>query len=151
MTANVLVLSGPNLDLLGTRQPSVYGARSLVEHVAAAVAAAEGRATVEHLQSSNESDLVHAVHAARGRINAIVVNAGALTHYGWSLHDALAAFDGVIVEIHISNTAKRERWRHTSVISPVADAVLGGMGRHAYALGVDAALRLLDDLDLLAT
>lgn len=141
----VLVLSGPNLDLLGIREPKVYGPMSLEDHLARAKDAAGARATVEHVHSTAEADLVRAVHEARGRADAIVVNAGALTHYGWSLHDALATFDGVVVEIHISNTARREAWRHTSVIAPVADASLQGLGRHAYVVGVDVALRLLSD------
>ena len=141
----ILLLSGPNLDLLGTRQPEVYGATTLDDHVSMATAAAEGRAEVEHVQSAAEPELVAAIHAARERCDAIVVNAGALTHYGWSLHDALAAFDGVVVEIHISNTARREPWRHTSVLAPVATASLQGLGRHAYGVGVDVALRLLAD------
>lgn len=139
----ILVLSGPNLDQLGTREPDVYGSLTLDDHVAAAREAAGGRADVEHIQSASESELVHAVHSARGRCDAIVINAGALTHYGWSLHDALAAFGGVVVEIHISNTARREPWRHTSVLTPVATASLQGLGRHAYAVGVDVALKLL--------
>ena len=77
--------------------------------------------TLEHVQSNHEGDLIEAVHQARGRAAAIVVNAGALTHTSWSLHDALAAFDGVVVELHISNPAAREPFRHTSVVAPVAD------------------------------
>lgn len=140
----VLLLSGPNLDLLGEREPDVYGSFTLDDHVRAATdVAREGGATVEHVQSASEAELVAAVHGARGRCDAIVINGAAMTHYAWSLHDALAAFDGVVVEVHVSNTARRERWRHTSVLSPVADAVLMGLGEHAYAMGVDAALRLL--------
>jgi len=141
----LLVISGPNLDLLGSREPEVYGAGTLDDHIDAAKRAAAGRAEVEHVQSASEADLVRAIHGARGRYAAIVINAGALSHYGWSLHDALAAFDGVVVEIHISNTGRRERWRHSSVITPVADASLQGLGRHTYSVGVDVALRLIAD------
>ena len=140
----VLLLSGPNLDLLGTRQPEVYGRETLEDHVAAARAAG-GDAAIEHVQSASESELVAAIHQARGRADAIVINAGALTHYGWSLHDALAAYEGVIVEVHLSNTGRREAWRHRSVVAPVAHATLQGLGRHAYSTGVEVALRLLAD------
>ena len=142
----ILILSGPNLNLLGAREPDVYGAMSLDEHVAAAtVVAKEAGHDVEHVQANDEGTLVDAVQGARGRVDAIVVNPGAVSHYGWSLHDALAAFGGVVVEVHVSNTARRERWRHTSVVSPVADATLTGLGPHAYAMGVEAAVRLLRD------
>ena len=140
----VLLLSGPNLDLLGEREPEVYGTATLADHVATAEAAAAERGlTLEHLQSNSEGDLVDAVHGARGRCAAIVVNAGALTHYAWTLHDALAAFDGVVVELHLSNPNAREPWRHTSVIAPVADGSIVGLGGHGYALAVDAVARLL--------
>lgn len=140
----VLVLSGPNLDLLGQRQPDVYGTATLDDHVAAAgeEAALVGVA-VEHHQTNHEGELVELVHAARGRAAAVVVNAGALTHYSWSLHDALAAYDGVVVEVHLSNPAAREPWRHTSVVAPVADGTVAGFGGLGYRLAVRAAAALL--------
>lgn len=142
----VLLLSGPNLNLLGEREPLIYGSTSLDDHVATAREAAAAHALdLEHVQSAAEADLVAAVHGARGRCAAVVVNAGALTHYGWSLHDALAAFDGVVVEVHLSQTGRRERWRHDSVISPVADAVLQGFGGAGYRLAVDGVAALLAD------
>src|ERR1044071_9350159 len=104
MSSVVLLLNGPNLNVLGQRQPEIYGTATLNDHVdAARKVAAEHGLTVEHLQSNQESELVDAVQAARGRCAAIVINAGAFTHYAWSLHDALAMFDGPVVEIHISN------------------------------------------------
>jgi 3-dehydroquinate dehydratase-2 len=87
---------------------------------------------------------VEAVHGARGRCAAIVVNAGALTHYGWSLHDALAAYDGVVVELHLSNPDSREPWRRTSVVAPVATASISGLGGHGYPLAIEAVRRLLE-------
>ena len=84
-----------------------------------------------------------AVHAARGRCAAIVVNAAALTHYSWSLHDALACFEGPVVELHISNPEARERWRRTSVVSPVATGTIQGFGAHGYELAILAVARLL--------
>lgn len=143
-TPLVLLLSGPNLNLLGEREPDIYGTETLADHVATAEATARGRdLTVEHLQSNHEGVLVDAIHGARGRCAAIVINAAALTHYGWSLHDALAAFDGPVIELHISDPKAREPWRHLSVIEPVADQVVAGLGGDGYRVAIDAAADLL--------
>lgn len=142
----VLLLSGPNLNLLGDREPAIYGTDTLDDHVRAASAVADEHGlTIEHVQSNAEADLVDAVHSARnGRCVAVIVNAGALTHYGWSLHDALAAFDGgPIVELHLSNPQRREPWRHTSVVAPVAAATIAGVGGAGYRLAVEAVAALL--------
>jgi 3-dehydroquinate dehydratase-2 len=140
----IVLLSGPNLQLFGEREPEVYGPETLAERVARATATAERLGCrLEHVQSDSEGDLVDAVHEARGRAAAIVVNGGALSHYGWSLHDALAAFGGVIVELHVSNPMSREKWRSDSVIAPVADGVIAGLGGLGYELAVEAAVRLL--------
>ena len=98
---------------------------------------------LEHLQSNHEGELVDAIHAARGRCAAIVINPGAFTHYAWALHDALAAFDGPVVELHLSNPQAREPWRHTSVVAPVATGTIAGFGGDGYRLAVDAVARLL--------
>lgn len=141
----VLLLSGPNLQLLGEREPGVYGLATLEDHVATATQAATERGLrLEHHQSDSEADLVELVHRARGRVAAIVVNPGALTHYGWSLHDALAAFDGPVVELHLSNPEAREAWRRTSVIAPVATGTIAGFGAAGYALAVEAVATLLN-------
>lgn len=140
----VLLLSGPNLNLLGIREPDIYGAATLDDHVKSATAAAADLGMdLEHQQSNHEGELVDAVHGARGRVAAIIVNAAALTHYSWSLRDALAAFEGPVVELHLSNTAARESWRHTSVVSPVATGVISGFGGHGYRLAVEAVALLL--------
>jgi 3-dehydroquinate dehydratase II len=140
----VLLLSGPNLNLLGDREPEVYGTATLDDHVAAARAVADVHGLVlEHLQSNHEGELVDAIHAARGRCAAIIINPGSLTHYAWTLHDALAAFDGPIIELHISNPQAREAWRHTSVVAPVATATISGLGGHGYPLSVGAVAHLL--------
>lgn len=141
----VVLLSGPNLNLLGEREPAVYGTATLADHVGAATATAERLGLeLEHLQTNHEGELIEAVQGARGRASAIVVNAGALTHTSWSLHDALAAFDGVVVELHLSNPAAREPWRHTSVVAPVADGAIVGFGGLGYELAMEAVRRLLD-------
>ena len=140
----LLVLSGPNLNLLGERQPEVYGSETLADHVAVVeAAAAEHGLDVEHLQSNHEGELVDAIHSARGRCAAIVVNPGAFTHYAWAIHDALATFEGPIIEVHLSNPAAREPWRHTSVVAPVASGTIAGLGADGYRLAVQAVATLL--------
>jgi len=140
----VVLLSGPNLDLLGEREPEVYGRDRLADHVASATEeAARCGLELEHHQSNHEGELVDLVHGARGRAAALIVNAGALTHYSWSLHDALAAFEGVVVELHLSNPAAREPWRLTSVVAGVADGTITGFGGLGYSLAVGAVARLL--------
>ncbi len=140
----VLLLSGPNLNLLGEREPEIYGTATLDDHVASARSVADAHdLALEHLQSNHEGELIDAIHAARGRCAAIVINAGALTHYAWGLHDALAAFDGPVVELHLSNPSAREPWRATSVIAPVATASICGLGGHGYPMALAAVVRLL--------
>lgn len=142
---SILLLSGPNLNLLGERQPLIYGSESLDDHVAAVRDAAAGRGwELEHLQSAREGDLVEAVHAAREAHDAIIINPAAFTHYAWGLHDALACFEGPVVEVHLSNPNAREPWRHTSVVSPVASATIMGLGGRGYTLAVDAVAELLE-------
>ena len=144
MTPLVLLLSGPNLNLLGQREPEVYGAATLEDHVARASSTAERLGlSIEHRQSNHEGDLVDAIHAARGRAAAIIINPGAFTHYAWSLHDALGTFDGPIVEVHLSNPHAREEWRHRSVVSPVATGIITGLGGFGYQLAVEAVAQLL--------
>ncbi len=136
----ILFLNGPNLNLLGTREPEIYGTETLDDRVAAGRSVAEELGyEVEHLQSNHEGVLVDAIHGARGRVAAIVINGGAFTHYSWAIHDALAAFSGPIVELHISNPGAREAWRSDSVITPVATGVISGFGTTGYELAARAA------------
>ncbi|HEX9260130.1 MAG TPA: type II 3-dehydroquinate dehydratase [Acidimicrobiales bacterium] len=140
----VLLLHGPNLNLLGDREPEVYGTASLDDYVALTTAAATAFGLdVEAFQSNHEGDLVDRIHTARGHCDAIIINPGAFTHYAWSIHDALAAFAGPVVEVHISNPNAREPWRHTSVVAPVAQGSIVGLGQHGYELAVQAVARLL--------
>jgi 3-dehydroquinate dehydratase-2 len=142
----VLLLNGVNLNLLGERQPLIYGKETLDDHVAATRHAAVAAGfDLEHLQSNHEGELVEAVHAARGRCAAIVINAAAFSHYSWALHDALKTFEGPVIEVHISNPNAREPWRHTSVVSPVATGIISGLGGHGYVLAIEALARLLAD------
>jgi 3-dehydroquinate dehydratase-2 len=144
VSATVLLLHGPNLNLLGEREPAVYGSATLDEYVDVVVKAAGERGLdVEARQSNYEGELLDAIAGARVRCAAIIFNPGAFTHYAWALHDALAAFDGVIIEVHISNPNAREPWRHTSVVAPVADGSIMGLGMLGYELAVIAVAELL--------
>ncbi|CAN5634729.1 type II 3-dehydroquinate dehydratase [soil metagenome] len=140
----VLLLHGANLDLLGAREPGIYGTTTLADHVATArIAAEEHGFDLEDGQSNHEGELIELIHGARSRCAAIVINPGAFTHYAWGLHDALAAFDGVVVEVHLSNLNAREPWRHTSVISPVATGTIAGFGSAVYPLAIQALVTAL--------
>jgi 3-dehydroquinate dehydratase II len=141
----VLLLNGPNLGLLGQREPEIYGHETLTDHVEAVrEAAAKHGLALEHVQSEHEGTLVEAIHGARGRCAAIVINPGAFTHYAWALHDALAAFEGPVIEVHLSNPQRREAWRHISVVAPVATGTIAGLGGSGYVLAVQAVADLLD-------
>jgi 3-dehydroquinate dehydratase-2 len=137
----ILLLSGPNLNLFGQRDALVYGTDTLDEMVAdaRAVAVAAGY-DLEHLQSNHEGEIVDAVHGARDRCAAIVINPGAFGHYAWAIADALQTFDGVKVELHVSNPNAREGWRRRSVLSPVVTGTIAGFGRDGYRLAIDAVL-----------
>lgn len=140
----LLLLSGPNLQLFGEREPEIYGTATLADFVQRAAETADRLGyELEHLQSDAEADLVAAVHSARNRAAGIIVNAGALSHYGWALHDALASYSGVVVELHVSNPNAREPWRRRSVVAPVANGVVAGFGELGYEIAVEAAARLL--------
>jgi len=143
--ATIMLLSGPNLNLLGTREPHIYGTDTLDDCVADARAAASAHGhTLEHQQSNHEGDLVDAIQGARGRCAAIVINPGAYTHSSYAIADALAAYDGVSVELHLSNPASREVWRRTSVIAPYVTGTIAGFGRAGYRLAVEAAVSRLE-------
>ena len=144
MSKQILLLSGPNLDQLGTRSPEIYGTQTLSEHVARFSDAAKSHGySVRHLQSNFEGDLIEAVHAARTDCAAIVINAGAFTHTSWALTDALAMFDGVKIELHISNPAAREPFRHVDTLAGVVNGTIAGFGPTSYDLELDAVVRLL--------
>ena len=145
--ATILLLSGPNLDLLGEREPEVYGTTTLAELVTASreVAKKHGH-ELEHIQSNHEGVLIDAIHSARGRCAAIVFNPGAFTHYAYALADALAAYDGVVVELHLSNPHAREVWRHTSVVAPVVTGTIAGFGGAGYGLAIAAVAGKLEEI-----
>lgn len=140
----ILLLHGPNLSQLGTRDPRHYGTSTLAEVVAAAAAEAEAHgAHLEHLQTEHEGELLTRLHTARhDGTAAVVLNAGAWTHSSYALHDALELLEVPKVELHLSNVHAREPFRRTSVIAPACDGSIAGFGIHGYPLAVRAALAL---------
>ena len=134
---SVLLLHGPNLQLLGSREPEIYGTATLLDHVATVRAAVEKLGWVlADVQSNSEADLVAAIHDARQNHAAIIINPGAFTHYSWAIHDALSAYSGPIVEVHLSQPLRRESWRHVSVVAPLAIGTIAGFGAAGYELAV---------------
>ena len=143
---SVLVLNGPNLNLLGTRQPEVYGSTTLamVEQLCAATGAGLGF-DVTCLQSNHEGALIDAIHASKGVHAGIILNAGAYTHTSVALMDAIASVELPVIEVHLSNIHARESFRHRSYIAPVAVGQICGFGAHGYLLALEALSRHLDE------
>lgn len=138
MTERVLLLvNGPNLNLLGTRQPEVYGATTLAE-IEAAVSGLAGEfgLAVRAVQSNHEGALIDAIHAARGECAGIIINPGAYSHTSIAIRDALSSVDLPVVEVHLSNIHAREEFRHHSFVSAVADVVIAGAGPAGYEYAV---------------
>jgi 3-dehydroquinate dehydratase-2 len=136
-SAEVLVLNGPNLNLLGVREPDEYGATTLAEvEELLSTTAAEHGLTVRFVQSNHEGALIDAIHAARSECVAIVINPAGLTHTSVALQDAIAAVELPTIEVHITNIHRREEFRHHSYISAVADAVIVGAGTNGYLLAI---------------
>lgn len=143
----ILILHGPNLNLLGAREPNVYGRVTLLEinHGLEKLGAELG-IKIEAVQSNHEGELIDQLHHTKA--TAVVLNAGALTHYSYALRDAIAAVPFPVVEVHLSNIAARaESWRHHSVIAPVCAGSIAGFGPLSYELGVRAALQLSQSTD----
>jgi 3-dehydroquinate dehydratase-2 len=136
---NILVLNGPNLNLLGTREPSVYGSHSLADIEAECIAHGRGLGIeVSFAQSNSEGVLVDHLHAARAGMAGVVLNAGAYTHSSIALRDAISAIELPVVELHLSNTHARESFRHVSMIAPVCVGVIQGFGAAGYPLALTA-------------
>lgn len=136
----VLFLNGPNLNLLGTREPGIYGTLTLSDiEIKVRAEAAKQNAEVEFKQSNIEGELVTWIQEARGTCDAIVLNAAAYTHTSVALRDAIAAAGVPTIEIHLSNVHAREEFRHVSLIAPVCRGVIGGFGVNSYILGLFAA------------
>lgn len=143
---SVLVLNGPNLNLLGVRETDVYGTETLADIEAACLErAADLGLAVEFKQSNLEGELVGWIQAARVEHDGIVINAAAYTHTSVAIHDALRLAQLPVVEVHLSNIFAREPFRHHSYVSPVARGVICGFGGHGYLLALDAIARLIED------
>jgi 3-dehydroquinate dehydratase II len=145
--AKILVLHGPNLNLLGVREPEIYGRENLANiNTALALRASEAGHSVAYFQSNAEHELVGRIHQARDEgVAFIVINPGAFTHTSISLRDALTGVAIPFIEVHLSNPHAREPFRHTSYLSDVAVGVICGLGAHGYQLALDAALHRVGD------
>jgi len=141
----IWVISGPNLNLLGLREPGVYGSQSLASIEEGLLEKAEALGvSVTFYQSNHEGDIIDRIHAALGHADGIVLNPGALTHYSYAVRDAISSVKIPTVEVHLSNIHARETFRHTSVIAPVAVGQIAGFGAVSYELGMMALLRHLE-------
>jgi 3-dehydroquinate dehydratase-2 len=145
MAKKLLLLNGPNLNLLGSREPEVYGATTLAEIEQAAIAQAQAAgAELAYLQSNHEGDLIDRIQAAKAEgVDAIVINPGGLTHTSVALRDALAGVAIPFVEVHISNIYKRESFRHHSYLSELAAGVVCGLGPDGYRISIEFAIKKL--------
>jgi 3-dehydroquinate dehydratase-2 len=140
----ILVLHGPNLNLLGTREPEIYGTATLADiEIHLIELAAKSEAEIMNFQSNSEGELIDKIHETKEEIQGILINPAALTHTSVALRDALMATDLPLVEVHLSNTYKRESFRHHSYISDIAVGVICGFGPQGYQLGLQALLHHL--------
>lgn len=135
----LFIINGPNLDMLGKREPEIYGSDTL-ESINAELSEYCGKIGVEptFFQSNSEGALIDFIHSARGNADGIVINAGAYTHYSIAIRDAISAVELPCVEVHLSNVHKREEFRHKSMISAVCTGVICGFGKKVYKLAIDA-------------
>lgn len=146
---SVLILNGPNLNMLGVREPSVYGTETLDDIEAACQERAEAlNLAIDFRQSNNEGDLVAWIQQARGEHDGIIINAAAYTHTSVAIPDALMLAELPVIEVHLSNIFRRESFRHHSYISAVAKGVICGFGAQGYILALDAMARLVDNAAL---
>ena len=141
----ILVLHGPNLNMLGTREPEIYGYTTLDDiNTMIAARAAEAGIETAFYQSNHEGDLVDAIQQANHKFDFIIFNAAAFTHYSIAIRDAIAAIDVPVIEVHISNIHQREEFRHTSVLAPVAMGQICGLGVESYLAALEAIIYKLN-------
>ena len=139
--ATILVLNGPNLNLLGMREPEIYGTLTLADiNVRMQRRAEEAGHAIGFIQSNHEGVLVDAIQEARGKADYIILNAAAFTHYSIAIRDAIAAAEIPVIEVHLSNIHRREKFRHTSVIAPVALGQITGLGAESYMAALEAVI-----------
>lgn len=138
----ILILNGPNLNMLGVREPAVYGAQTLSDIEKTLRAEFEGKAELEFLQSNSEGAIIDAIQFSEA--DGIALNAGAYTHYSYAIHDAIKSIAAPVVEVHISNIYKREDFRHKSVIAAACTGSVCGFGADSYYLAITALLRKLE-------
>lgn len=140
----ILIINGPNLNLLGTREPTIYGSETLLD-IAKAVEVKSLQLGVEtdFVQSNHEGEIIDKIHAAPGVYETIIINAGAYTHYSIAIRDAISACEIPTIEIHLSNIHAREEFRHKSVIAAVCKGQICGFGKNSYLLALQAAAELL--------
>lgn len=144
MSRRILLINGPNLNLLGTREPQIYGSTTLQDVENQAKSQAETlSSTFEAFQSNSEGSIVDRIHSARGKVDAIIINAGAYTHTSVAIRDALSGVDIPFIELHITNVHAREAFRHHSYLCDKAEAVICGMGVYGYTAAIEYAAKHL--------
>mgnify|MGYP005993448673 CR=1 FL=1 len=142
---NVLVLNGPNLNMLGKREPEIYGSQSLADIIAALEVKAESlEINLQHLQSNAEHELIDALHQAHNKVDFIIINPAAFTHTSVALRDALLTVNIPFIEVHLSNVHKREEFRQHSYLSDIAEGVICGLGAKGYEYALDSASQALN-------
>lgn len=140
----ILVMNGPNLNLLGEREPGIYGDNTLDAINGRLKAFGEKHgAELDFFQSNHEGALIDALHDARSKYDSVILNAGAFTHYSYAIRDAIAAIKIPVIEVHLSNVHAREEFRHTSVISPVCKGTIAGFGEQSYFMALGYLLEIL--------
>ena len=141
---HILILNGPNLNLLGRREPGIYGAQTFEAYLDT-LRRAYPQVQIDYYQSNHEGDLIDKIHSSRNEFCGAVINAGALTHYSYALRDAIACVEIPYVEVHMSNIHAREEFRHTSVIAPVCKGQIAGFGKLSYFLAIEALKEICND------